>query len=324
MLVAGLPFASVAPVGAERPHSGGADKAPFANVSTFTQVGKEEQPFVAHAEATLAEQDGSGYLDHMWFGGSFAHFTDLRIRIYVDLEVKPSIDMLLGMGVGVGFGDPAAPWGTRFSGITGAPSGIFLNYPIPFSTNIRVTAELPKGVQRDTVFWWIVRGIKGIPLQISGLQIPSTARLRLHRVDDRRVEPLQEFELCRVAGDGMIFQVTMAAKSSNFEFMEGQMRAYMGGSNEAQFLSSGLEDYFLGTYYFNRGLYHFHQAGLTHKDESNHSFSAYRFHDIDPVFYSNGIRLTCRCGEKRGDKVFGTTGHPQPTTYTTYVWTYEW
>ncbi len=132
---------------------------PFANVSTFTQVGKEEQPFVTHAEATLAEQDGSGYLDHMWFGGSFSNFTDLHIRIYVNHEVKASIDMLLGMGVGIGFGDPAAPWGTRFSGITGAPSGIFLNYPIPFSTNIRVTAELPEGVQRDTVFWTFMPSI---------------------------------------------------------------------------------------------------------------------------------------------------------------------
>ena len=324
LLAAGLPFASLASAHAERRRSEETDKVPFTNVSTFTQVGKEEQPFVAHAEATLADQDGIGYLDHLWFGGSFSNFTDLRIRIYVDHEVKPSIDMLLGMGVGVGFGDSAAPWGTRFSGITGAPSGIFLNYPIPFSTNVRVTAELPEGVQRDTVFWWIVRGLKGLPLQIFGFEIPSSARLRLHRADDQRVLPLQEFDLCRVAGDGMIFQVTMAAKSTNLEFMEGQMRAYMGASKEPQFLSSGLEDYFLGTYYFNRGLYHLPQAGLTHKDETNSSFSAYRFHDIDPVFFSDGIRLTCRCGEKRGDKVFGTTGHPQPTTYTTYVWVYEW
>ena len=324
LLIAGLPFAASAPGAAEQRRSVETGKVPFTDVSTFTQVGKEEQPFVANSEATLADQDGSGYLDHMWFGGAFSKFTDLRIRIYVDHEVKPSIDMLLGMGVGVGFGDPAAPWGTRFSGITGAPSGIFLNYPIPFSKNIRVTAELPEGVQRDTVFWWIVRGIKNLPLRIADLQIPSSARLRLHRLEDQHVAPLQEFELCRVAGDGMIFQVTMAAKSSNFEFMEGQMRAYMGTSKEPQFLSSGIEDYFLGTYYFNRGLYHLPQAGLTHKDESNHSFSAYRFHDIDPVFFSNGIRLTCRCGERRGEKVFGTTGHPQPTTYTTYVWTYEW
>jgi hypothetical protein len=322
--MAELPFATAAPVDAEQPRSKETGKRPFAGVRTFTQVGKEERPFAASPEATLADQKGSGHLDHMWFGGSFPHFTDLRIRMYVDGEAKPSIDMLLGMGVGVGFGDPAAPWGTRFNGITGAPSGIFINYPVPFSRHIRVTAELPEGVQRDTVFWWIVRGVENLPLRISGLEIPGSARLRLYRRDDQRVAPLEEFELCRAAGSGMIFQVTMAARSSNFEFMEGQMRAYMGASQEPQFLSSGLEDYFLGTYYFNRGLYHLPQAGLTHKDATDSSFSAYRFHDIDPVFFSDGIRLTCRCGEKRGDKVFGTTGHPQPTTYTTYVWTYGW
>lgn len=186
------------------------------------------------------------------------------------------------------------------------------------------TAELPAGVPRDTVFWWIVRGIENLPLEVSGLQIPGHCRLKLHKREDLLVQPLDEFVLCDVAGTGMVFMVTMAARSTNFEFMEDQMRAYFGKEHDPQFLSSGLEDYFLGTYYFNRGLYHFDQAGLTHKSEQDHSFSAYRLHDLDPIVYSGGIRLACRCGEKRGNEVFGTTGHPQPTTYTTYVWTYEW
>ena len=296
----------------------------FSNVSTFTHVGKEEQPFLATEEAILAEQAGSGFLCHMWFGGDFPDFTKLRIRVYVDRETAPSIDMELGLGVGVGFADPAAPWGAKFGGITGSPSGIFINYRVPFSKNIRVTAELPTGVRRDTVFWWIIRGVENLPLEISGIQLPDKSRLRLHRTDNRRVEPLEEFDMCDVTGAGMVFQVTMAAKSTSLEFMEGQMRAYMAGSKEPQYLSSGLEDYFLGTYYFNRGLYHLPEAGLTHKDESDSSFSAYRFHDTDPIFFSDGLRLACRCGEKRGEKVFGPTGKPMPTTYTTYVWTYEW
>jgi hypothetical protein len=154
--------------------------------------------------------------------------------------------------------------------------------------------------------------------------MPANARLRLHKKEDLIVQPLEEFVLCHLSGAGMLFMVTMAAKSSNFEFMEGQIRAYFGNDREPQFLSSGLEDYFLGTYYFNRGLYHLPQAGLTHKNEDDHSFSAYRFHDIDPIVYSSGLRLACRCGEERNGQVFGTTGHPQATTYTTYVWTYEW
>jgi len=317
--LASTALASAAPTTPKRPW-----ESSLANASTFTQVGKEEQPFVAKAEATLAEKDGHGFLDHMWFGGDFPNFTKLRIRIYVDQETTPSIDMELGLGVGVGFADPAAPWGTRFGGITGAPSGIYLNYSIPFSKNIRVTAELPVGVPRDMVFWWIIRGINNLPLEVSGLRVPDEARLRLHKMESLHVAPLQEFDLCQVDGAGMVFQVTMAAKSMNLEFMEGQMRAYMGRDKEPQFLSSGLEDYFLGTYYFNRGLYHLPQAGLTHKDEADSSFSAYRFHDTDPIFFADGIRLACRCGEKRGDKVFGPAGKPMATTYTTYAWTYEW
>ena len=116
----------------------------------------------------------------------------------------------------------------------------------------------------------------------------------------------------------------MAAQSTNFEFMEGQMRAYIGGATDPMMLSSGLEDYFLGTYYFNRGLYHLAQAGLTHKDDATNSFSAYRFHDIDPLVYTGGLRLACRCGEMLGDKIAGPTGKPQPTNYTTETWLYEW
>jgi hypothetical protein len=41
------------------------------------------------------------------------------------------------------------------------------------------------------------------------------------------------------------------------------MRAYIGGAKDPLMLSSGLEDYFLGTYYFNRGRYATPVAGLT-------------------------------------------------------------
>ena len=114
----------------------------------------------------------------------------------------------------------------------------------------------------------------------------------------------------------------MAARSeANLNFMEAQIRAYVNGNAEPMMVSSGLEDYFLGTYYFKDGIYHNPLAGLTHFDPQHFSFSAYRFHDDDPFFFENGLRLTCRCGEKAGDHVFG---EPKDTTYTTYAWVYEW
>ena len=48
--------------------------------------------------------------------------------------------------------------------------------------------------------------------------------------------------------------------------MEACMRAYIGGAKEPLMLSSGLEDYFIGTYYFNKGRYATPAAGVTHLD----------------------------------------------------------
>lgn len=317
---AALPLAALPPVaGAEEQISSVSTGA-----GTFSQVGKEMRPFVHQSEASLAEQSGSGFLDHMWFGGAFPKFQTLRLRVYVDGEDIASIDTELGFAAGVGYSDSAAPWGTRWSGVTGAPSGIFLNYRIPFSRHVRVTAELPPEAARDVPFWWIVRGMQGAPLRVGDFSLPARTRLRLYRKNALRVEPLEIFDLCRVSGKGMVFQVTMAARSENFEYLEGQMRAYVDQAIQPMMLSSGLEDYFLGTYYFNRGPYHLPQAGLTHKDESNHSFSAYRFHDLDPIVFAKGLRLACRCGETIGNRTAGTTGHPQTTEYTTSVWVYEW
>ena len=76
---------------------------------------------------------------------------------------------------------------------------------------------------------------------------------------------MEEFALCDVKGDGALYQVTMAAKGlaqerakdqwKDLSYMEACMRAYIGGAKQPLMLSSGLEDYFLGTYYFNKGRY---------------------------------------------------------------------
>ena len=77
------------------------------------------------------------------------------------------------------------------------------------------------------------------------------------------------------------------------------MRTYIGGAAEPTFLSSGLEDYFVSSGYFHhRKLFQTPVSGLTHLDVARNRFTAYRFHDDDPVFFRDGLRLTLRCGEE--------------------------
>jgi len=268
----------------------------------------------------------------MWFGGAFKEVAQTRIRIYVDGETNASIDMELYLGHGIGFGDEFAPWGVARIGKAGAPNSVYNTYRIPFGKSIRVTGQLGSDASGSPLFWWIIRGTENLPVELGGVRLPDNARLKLYKLENYTAQPLEQFSLCDVKGDGALYQVTMAAKGlrhledekqrwKDLSFMEACMRAYIGGAKEPLFLSSGLEDYFLGTYYFNKGRYATPVAGLTHFDKEENEFSAYRFHEDDPVFFQNGLRLTCRCGEKIGDKIFH---DPPPARYTTYVWLYQW
>jgi len=298
-------------------------------MKTFGAVGKGEASLDGYDEAELLNNVGEGCLTHMWFGGSWPGYEQTRIRVYVDGEHTPSIDMELGLGHGFGFGDGGAPWGTAKMGKTGDPSGIYNTKRIPFGKRIRITGQRHPDGPPSSPFWWILRGTEHLPMFVGGIELPPAARLRLHRLDSFTAKPLQEFALCDVGGSGALYQVTIAAraleKKGGMNYLEACMRAYIDKSTTPLMLSSGLEDYFTGTYYFNRGRFANDLAGLTHYDDKSQSFSAYRFHDDDPLFFDKGLRLTCRCGETEHGTTSGpTAGDPPATVYDTYCWLYQW
>lgn len=301
------------------------DQVNFDELKTFGTAGKEQQILSSSKESELFSYSGTGCLTHMWFGGDWSGYERTRIKIYIDGETNPSIDMEMGPGngVGTGYGETNSPWGINKFGKTGHPSGIYNTYKIPFGSHIRVTAQLGAGVRDNQPFWWIIRGTEHLPIIIGGIKLPESARLKLYKLENITVKRLEEFELCKTDKNGLLYEVMMSAHSTNLNFMEATIRAYINGEQTPLLLSSGLEDYFLGTYYFRKGIYYTPIAGLTHIDNTNSSFSAYRFHDDDPVFFQNGFRLTNKVGEQdeKSGKVYG---NPQETTYTTYAWLYEW
>ncbi len=300
-----------------------------ADLQPIGGIGKGEQVLKGDTEAVLYEHQGKGCLTHFWFGGNFEGVEDTRIRYYIDGEPTPSIDMALYLGHGIGFRDTDAPWATKHVGKIGKHNGIFNNYRIPFGKSIRVTAQRSSGAKDTPMSWWIIRGVENGRITLGGAELPETARLKLHRLENHTAEPMEEFNLCDVKGHGAVYQVTIAAQgptNGGMSFLEGCMRAYTNGAKEPIMLSSGLEDYFLGTYYFDTGKFHADISGLTHLDKKNLCFSAYRFHDDDPLFFSEGIRLTCRNGETEHGTAKGPVAYTAPprTNYTTYAWVYGW
>ena len=138
--LAGLPLASV--VSAPTPSVEPSGRSSSNKARTFSHVGKELRPFAQLVEATLAEQDGHGFLNHLWFGGDFPGYVKTRLRIYVDGEPTPSIDMEMSWVRGSASPTQPRPGGTEVGRYYGAPSGLFLNYRVPFSRHIRITARV--------------------------------------------------------------------------------------------------------------------------------------------------------------------------------------
>ncbi|MGC8541849.1 MAG: DUF2961 domain-containing protein, partial [Phycisphaerae bacterium] len=104
--------------------------------------------------------------------------------------------------------------------------------------------------------WWIMRGTVGVPVQIAGVNLPPEARLKLNKRENITVPRLDEFTLMETQAAGALFLLAMKASSPNWNFMESCIRAYFSRAKTPELLSSGLEDYFCGTYYFASGMYH--------------------------------------------------------------------
>ena len=266
---------------------------------------------------------------------------DMRIRIYIDGEAVASLDFLLLLAHGVGFTEALEvqyiPWGTKRVAHA-ADGGIYNTYRIPFSKSFRVTAMHPKG----GAFFYIIRGVENLLVTVGDLTLPSNARLRLYKNVDVMLTPLQFITLASTTNTaGMLFQVTLAANSTDYNYLEACMRAVIDGAANTTWLSSGTEDFFLSAYYFNRGVYHLDNSGLTYKDNKG-VMSAYKFFENDPILFTKSFELTWRCGETINVNQGCPNDWPPPlpsefskveragepklanTVVTTYTWVYEY
>ena len=116
------------------------------------------------------------------------------------------------------------------------------------------------------------------------------------------------------------------------------MRAHDAPSSPAWLISSGTEDYFLGTFYFDKGQYFLPLAGVTAlcpepsdgaprprppafgcEPAAGVRFSAYRVHgSADPLTFEQGFAVTWRNGEP------GHGGQAAAVNASALALVYEW
>jgi len=276
-----------------------------------------------------------GVITHFWYTLPNPASDGLLIKFYVDGETTASIQYNPAYAAGVGFSDTTAPWGLKWIGKGASDGSYFINFQIPFQKSIVVTAmhsDKPCGG-----FYMIVRGSTNLPLSFGNVQIPSYAKLHVSSIQNAQHNALDFVTLAQEkTGQGVVIYHNLMVESGNMNFLEGCYHWYTPDNNEfpGVVLSTGTEDYYDSGWYFNAGPFHLPTAGLTHLYNvagQPVTFSAYRFHEVDPLTFSNGFSYVWRNGDTvdaSGIKCLSlkgqTAGNPQPSQVSSQVWYYTW
>eukprot|EP01088_Endostelium_zonatum_P021322 TRINITY_DN8335_c0_g1_i1.p1 TRINITY_DN8335_c0_g1~~TRINITY_DN8335_c0_g1_i1.p1 ORF type:complete len:462 (-),score=90.08 TRINITY_DN8335_c0_g1_i1:36-1421(-) len=299
-----------------------------------------------------------GVLSHFWIASYPEISAQVLIKYYIDDEKNASIAFSPPFACGVGFDDQKAPWGIDFFGKGAASGAWYNNFLIPFQKSIRITYQkITPGL--SNMFFMIVRGYPSSydsPLMINNVKLPFWAKMKLF-VTNKALEPFEYVDLVRIEKNdtqtkGMLFMHSIAVQSGNEQFLEGCYHAYTPVDQDfpGLILSTGTEDYFDSAWYFNGGRFTFPVSGMTHlvMNKTSVTWSAYRFHRIDLVRFTDGFRLQWRNGDllngagqkcitkstpRKGDVPFGNdlstavgrkVGNPTPSHVTAYAWVYTW
>jgi len=279
-------------------------------------------------------------MTHFWATAFHPILDGTLIRYYIDDEAVASIQFYPPLASGVGFDDQKDPWGTEWFGKGAADGSWFNNFRIPFQKSIRITYQKTTPGTGNG-FYIIVRGLPIVQGQsfitIGGVPIPSTARMNFLNFQ-KTVQPLEWVPVADLPSParGLFFMHTIAVQSGNLNFLEGCYHSYTpyNQSFPGTVLSTGTEDYFDSGWYFNGGEFRFPVSGFTHLASSSGvvTWSAYRFHTMDPIRFEDGFRLLWRNGDAvdpAGQKCYMETGgnivgSPTKSDVTIYGWAYTW
>lgn len=243
---------------------------------------------------TLADFDGMGSVSQMWMTitGNWRHAI---LRIYWDNQEQPSVECPAGHFF-------CAGW-NKFAQVAALPVNVnpgkaFTCYwEMPFRKNFRMTLE---NINKHNIQIYY-------QINLNLTEIPKEAAY--FHCQFRRENPVQYAVPYTIAdgieGKGHYVGTYMAfSPKSGAWWGEGEVKFYIDGEKNPTVCSTGLEDYFCGSYDFmvNRAYHPFTSpyCGMPQvivpdgKYESETKIGLYRFHITDPVRFKNGLTVTAQ------------------------------
>jgi hypothetical protein len=266
--------------------------------STF-DLGKRTKtiPIRRGERVEVIRVQGHGVITQLWltFPGWFwqhwnptapvnpAILKTLILRIYWDDAETPAVESPMADFFGNGLCE-ATNFASRYFGMSSG--GFFCRFPMPFRTGFRVEVENRDRVCDTDLFANILYQVPE--------QIPAEAayfHAQFHTASNPGPDPV---EILEAHGRGHFAGCTLAmqAEERNYlSFLEAPEYIYIDDDWERpRICGTGLEDYFLGGWYFREGPFTGPIHGVPSKDTLNGSVAMYRVHDQDAIHFRRRIR----------------------------------
>ena len=267
----------------------------------------------AGQEVTLADIDGSGAIQSMWFAGYVGR--DFILRIYWDNQEVPSVECPLPDFFGMHWFQPGQ------QGLVGPlvhinslpvsvnPNrGLNCFWEMPFRERCRITVQNISPEDIGGCFHQINYTLTDVPDECAHFHAQY-----------RRVNPLPYGEVYTIVdgiqGRGHYVGTSMGWGINNNNWWgEGEIKFYMDGDGEFPTLcGTGTEDYFGGAYNWDvDGQYQTYTTPFLGMHQvvkpdghyrSQHRHAMYRWHVMDPVRFEQDLRVTIQAlGWRQGGR----------------------
>ena len=243
---------------------------------------------------TLAEIEGPGAVQHIWITSSVPKWRWCILRIYWDDEKTPSVECPVSDFFCMGW-DEYAPLASLPVCVN--PSMAFNCYwNMPFRKKCRITMENINPKEAKELYYQVDYTLTDIPDDAAYFH----AQFRRTRYDESSVFTVVD----GIKGQGQYVGVYLAwGLTNNGWWGEGEMKFYIDGDKKYPTVCyTGLEDYFCGSYNFDRngrftefctpysGLCQVIRPDGNYRSQER--FGLYRWHIMDPVRFEKDFRAT--------------------------------
>lgn len=293
--------------------------------------------FDKNGVGTLFDVKGKGQIENMYFVGdeNFDHWhhpEQCVLNVYCDGElcVSGKLYELAALCVDFADGDHynktylETPIFTKL----GTNNSINLDIKIPYYKSCKVQLVQPQVGVKDHI-WATVRATDHVNVQYGGMRLPKGAHLKAIRKPNEVVAPGDLYNLYDTDKNSMVVGVIAFVDAETNATLEACVRAFDKRNGSMTYLSSGLEDFFLSTYYFDAGAFLRYKAGITFLETRKRcQLAAYRILTDNPICFDHPVKVTIRNGDyyvtDPTAPMHSVMYNPRPATFGSVTYYYEW